>query len=68
MYHEGLRLGLPDFSPDPLITSRGSVGLEKSLDFVLAVPATLVEQGSEYNEQISHWSARYSPEVQCLEQ
>ena len=38
MYHEGLRLGFPDFSPDLLITPRGSVGFDKSLDFVLAVP------------------------------
>jgi hypothetical protein len=44
MYHEGLRFGFPDFSPDLLITSRGSVGFDKSLDFVLVVPAILVDK------------------------
>jgi hypothetical protein len=44
MYHEGLRFGFPDFSPDLLITSRGSVGFDKSLDFVLAVPSILVDK------------------------
>jgi hypothetical protein len=44
MYHEGLRFGFPDFSPDLLITSRGSVGLDKSLDFVLTVPSILVDK------------------------
>jgi hypothetical protein len=44
MYHEGLRFGFPDFSPDLLITSRGWVGFDKSLDFVLVVPAILVDK------------------------
>jgi hypothetical protein len=44
MHHEGLRFGFPDFSPDLLITSRGSVGLDKSLDLVLAVPSILVDK------------------------
>jgi hypothetical protein len=44
IYHEGLRFGFPDFSPDLVITSRGSVGLDKSLDFVLVVPAILVDK------------------------
>jgi hypothetical protein len=44
VYHEGLRFGFPDFSPDLVITSRGSVGFDKSLDFVLAVPSILVDK------------------------
>jgi hypothetical protein len=44
MYHEGLRLGFPDFSPDLIITSRGSVGFDKSLDFELEVPSVLVDK------------------------
>jgi hypothetical protein len=44
MYHEGLRFGFPDFSPDLIITSRGSVGFDKSLDFELEVPAILVDK------------------------
>jgi hypothetical protein len=44
MHHEGLRFGFPDFSPDLIITSRGSVGFDKSLDFVLEVPAILVDK------------------------
>ena len=30
MCHEGLRLGLPEFSPEQLITSRGSVGFDRA--------------------------------------
>jgi hypothetical protein len=44
MYHEGLRFGFPDISPDLLITSQGSVGFDKSLDFVLTVPSVLVDK------------------------
>jgi hypothetical protein len=42
MYHEGLRFGFPDISPDLLISSRGYVGYDKSLDFVLDVPRILL--------------------------
>jgi DNA-binding protein Fis len=38
MHHEGLRLGLPDIAPDLVFTSRGSVGLDHSLDLVLEAP------------------------------
>jgi hypothetical protein len=38
MHHEGLRIGFPDISPELLINSRGSVGLDKSLDLVLEIP------------------------------
>jgi hypothetical protein len=38
IYHEGLRMGLPDIEPKLLVTSSGSVGLDKSLDIVLEVP------------------------------
>jgi hypothetical protein len=44
VHHRGLRLGFPDFSPDLLITSRGSVGFDRSLDLVLVVPAILVDE------------------------
>jgi hypothetical protein len=44
MYHEGLRFGFPDISPDLLIRSSGSVGLDRSLDFVLEVPAILANK------------------------
>ena len=44
MHHEGLRFGFPDISPDLIITSRGSVGLDKSLDIELEVPAFLVDK------------------------
>jgi hypothetical protein len=44
LHHEGMRFGFPDFSPDLLITSRGSVGFDKSLDLVLEVPAVLVDK------------------------
>jgi hypothetical protein len=38
MNYQGLRIGLPDVSPDLLVSSRGSIGLDRSLDFVLEVP------------------------------
>jgi hypothetical protein len=41
MHHEGLRFGFPDISLDLLVTSRGSVGFDRSLDFELEVPSTL---------------------------
>jgi hypothetical protein len=44
MYHEGLRFGFPDISPDLVATSSGSVGLDKSLDVVLEVPGFLVDK------------------------
>jgi hypothetical protein len=44
MYHEGLRFGFPDISPDLVAVSSGSVGLDKSLDLVLEVPAFLVDK------------------------
>jgi hypothetical protein len=44
MYHEGLKFGFPDISPDLIATSRGSVGLDKSLDFVLEVPGVVVDK------------------------
>jgi hypothetical protein len=43
MYHEGLRIGFPDISPNLLVSSRGSVGLDTSLDIVLEVPRVLLK-------------------------
>lgn len=43
LFHEGLRIGFPDISPELLVTSRGSVGLDKSLDLVLEMPAVLAK-------------------------
>jgi hypothetical protein len=44
MYHEGLRFGFPDISPDLIVKSSGSVGLDTALDVVLEVPGLLVEK------------------------
>lgn len=41
MHHEGLKIGFPDISPDLVATSRGSVGLDKSLDMYLEIPRIL---------------------------
>ena len=38
MHHEGLRIGLPDIDPELYITSRGSVGLDRSLDLFVELP------------------------------
>ncbi|QDU19017.1 hypothetical protein [Urbifossiella limnaea] len=38
LHHEGLRLGFPDIDPDLVVTSHGSVGLDKSLDLHVELP------------------------------
>jgi hypothetical protein len=38
IYHEGLHLGFPDIDPQLQIDSRGSVGLDETLDLLLSVP------------------------------
>jgi len=42
MHHEGLRIGFPDIAPDLVVSSRGSVGLDHSLDIVLEIPRIVV--------------------------
>ena len=42
MHHEGLRIGFPDIDPTLVVTSRGSVGLDHSLDLVLEAPRIVV--------------------------
>lgn len=44
MHHEGLSIGFPDISPDLLVTSRGSVGFDKSLDITLEIPRILFDK------------------------
>src|SRR4029078_10622731 len=38
LHHEGMRFGFPDIDPDLVITTRGSVGLDRSLDLVVELP------------------------------
>src|SRR6516165_10280238 len=38
LYHEGLRVGFPDIDPQLQVTSRGSVGLDKTLDLFAELP------------------------------
>jgi hypothetical protein len=38
LHHEGLRIGFPDIHPDLVVASRGSVGLDKSLDLHVDLP------------------------------
>jgi hypothetical protein len=38
LYHEGLRIGFPDIDPELRLTSRGSVGLDKTLDLFVELP------------------------------
>jgi hypothetical protein len=38
LHHEGLRFGLPDIDPELVVTSRGSVGLDKTLDLYVELP------------------------------
>jgi HSP20 family molecular chaperone IbpA len=38
LHHEGLRIGLPDIDPALVISSRGSVGLDQTLDLHVELP------------------------------
>jgi hypothetical protein len=38
LYHESLRIGMPDIDPELQLTSRGSVGLDKTLDLFMELP------------------------------
>jgi hypothetical protein len=38
LHHEGLRLGFPDIDPELQLTSRGSVGLDQTLDLFVDLP------------------------------
>jgi hypothetical protein len=38
LHHEKIRIGLPDIDPELQITSRGSVGLDKTLDLFMELP------------------------------
>ena len=38
LYHEGMRIGFPDIDPKLQLTSRGSVGLDKTLDLFVELP------------------------------
>jgi hypothetical protein len=38
LYHEGLCIGFPDIDPELRLTSRGSVGLDKTLDLFVELP------------------------------
>lgn len=44
LYHEGLRIGFPDIDPGLTVTSRGSIGLDGSLDLILEVPRIFKDQ------------------------
>jgi hypothetical protein len=59
VYHEGLRFGFPDISPKLMISSRGSVGLDKSLDLVLEVPRILLKQGTNSADIVAQTPVRF---------
>ena len=44
IHHDELRFGFPEISPELLIRSSGSVGYDKTLDFVLDVPSILLDK------------------------
>ncbi|MDG2221910.1 MAG: hypothetical protein P8L85_11040 [Rubripirellula sp.] len=48
LFQKGLRFGFPDLSPDLVLQTNGSVGLDRTLDLTLQVPAALAaELGGE---------------------
>src|SRR5262249_48075382 len=38
LHQEGLRIGFPDIDPELVVSSRGSVGLDKTLDIFVELP------------------------------
>jgi hypothetical protein len=38
LHHEGMRIGFPDIDPELQITSRGSIGLDETLDLFVELP------------------------------
>ena len=38
LHHEGLRVGFPEIDPDLVVSSRGSIGLDETLDLHLELP------------------------------
>jgi hypothetical protein len=38
LYHEGLRIGFPDIDPELVIGSRGSIGIDETLDLFMDLP------------------------------
>jgi hypothetical protein len=59
MYHEGLRFGFPDISPKLMVSSRGSVGLDKSLDLVLEVPRILLQKTNNPADIVAQAPVRF---------
>jgi hypothetical protein len=43
LYHEGLEFGLPDVAPDLVLRSRGTIGLDESLNLTVEAPNWAVE-------------------------
>lgn len=52
IFHTGLRFGLPDISPDLMVSSQGSVGIDESLDLTLVVPQILTGEEKTTGDQI----------------
>jgi hypothetical protein len=38
MHHEGLRIGFPEIDPDLVVSSRGSIGMDETLDLHMELP------------------------------
>lgn len=61
IFHTGLRFGLPDISPDLMVSSQGSVGIDESLDLTLVVPQILAgEEKTKTGDQIKPVTLRVS--------
>ena len=52
LFQEGLEVGFPDLSPDLVCRSSGSVGLDRSLDLILHVPAVLAGKQDGDSDEI----------------
>jgi hypothetical protein len=63
LYHEGMRFAFPDISPDLVVRSSGSVGLDQSLDLLLEVPRLLSREASPLEVRITGTVSRPRVEV-----
>jgi len=45
--------GLPGVPPDVTVTSRGSIGLDESLDIVMTFPASLISHGGKESDSLA---------------
>jgi HSP20 family molecular chaperone IbpA len=54
LYHDGLRLGFPEIDPELVVSSRGWIGLDETLDLHLDLPCLLKAHGLDQGPTRCH--------------